>query len=99
MSRQQRTLVICVDNASNPVDLELRKIYVSLTSAAEKKHGWVRVIDESGEDYLYPSSMFVPATLPADVRRVVLKLVTGRDTAGAAGSPRAARQSSAGARR
>ncbi len=56
--------VLCVNNAGYPASLELRKIYRSLTNAAASRHGLVRIIDESGDDYLYPASFFVPIELP-----------------------------------
>jgi len=67
-----RPLVICVDNSGYEVSLERRKIYVSIPDAAASRKGLVRVIDESGDDYLYPQERFVSATLPASVRRAVL---------------------------
>jgi hypothetical protein len=74
MRRPRRTLLICIDNEGYEASLELRKIYVSVPDQAGARRGHVRVIDESGEDYLYPSAMFVPAILPADVRRAVLRV-------------------------
>lgn len=68
----RRHLVICVDNSGYEASLERRKIYESIPDAASQKRGLVRVIDESGEDYLYPEAMFVEASLPAAVRRAVL---------------------------
>ena len=68
-----RQLVICVNNSGYEVALERRKIYVSVPDAAAQKHGYIRVIDDSGEDYLYPVSMFVAVTLPAAVKRAVLR--------------------------
>jgi hypothetical protein len=73
MSKPRRTLVICVRNKGYPASLELRKIYVSLPDASAAEHGMVRVVDESGEDYLYPSSMFIPVALPESARRAVLR--------------------------
>ena len=67
-----RPLVICVDNSGYEVSLERRKIYVSIPDAAASRKGLVRVVDESGADYLYPQGKFVAATLPASVRRAVL---------------------------
>jgi len=51
--------------------LELRKAYVILPPAANET-GYLRVIDESGEDYLYPADCFVPLELPQNVERVLL---------------------------
>jgi hypothetical protein len=90
MSKPRRNLVICVDNGGYLASLEPRKIYIALADASARKHGYVRVIDESGEDYLFPSSMFVPAVLPDDVRRAVLKIASNPDPGSdAAGRPTA----------
>lgn len=68
-----RQFIICVDNAGYEASLERRKIYLSVPDAAAQKRGLIRVIDESGEDYLYSADMFVAAALPASVRKAVLK--------------------------
>jgi hypothetical protein len=73
MARTAQQLVICLDNAGYEVSLERRKIYVSIPDARAAKLGQVRVIDESGEDYLYPQASFIPAKLPLAVRRAVLQ--------------------------
>jgi hypothetical protein len=63
---------VCVNNADYPVALELHKIYrVLLDDDAED--GDIRVIDESGEDYLYPSEYFVFVDLPQAVERSLLR--------------------------
>ncbi|MGA7808297.1 hypothetical protein [Bradyrhizobium sp.] len=69
---QAKQLVVCVDNEGYPASLEKRKIYVALRDAAAEKHGLLRIIDESGEDYLYPKSFFRTIALPQAVRRAVL---------------------------
>jgi hypothetical protein len=66
-------LLICMDNKGYHVSLEKRKIYVALADAVALKHGQVRVIDESGEDYLYPKSLFLPITVPQALRKAILK--------------------------
>jgi hypothetical protein len=65
--------VICVDNKGYKASLEKRKIYVALSDAMALRHGQVRVIDESGEDYLFPKSLFLPITVPASLRKAILK--------------------------
>ncbi len=72
MPKAAKRLVICVDNSGYEVSLERRKIYVSIPDARAEKLGQVRVIDESGSDYLYPKSSFVDAALPQSIRRAVL---------------------------
>ena len=65
-------LVICVKNKGYEASLERRKIYCVLADADAEKHKLLRVIDESGEDYLYPKTFFLPVSLPQATRRAVL---------------------------
>jgi hypothetical protein len=67
-----RPSVICVKNYGYEVSLELRKIYIAVPDADAEQHGLRRVIDESGEDYLYPGNFFVEIALPQPVRKAVL---------------------------
>jgi hypothetical protein len=53
-------------------DLEVRKVYRILPDREAARDGYVRVVDESGEDYLYPESYFVPVRLPQQAQRAVL---------------------------
>jgi hypothetical protein len=69
MSKQ---LVVCLGNDGYEASLERLKIYVSLRDEEAGRHGLVRVIDESGEDYLYPKAMFRSVELPQSVRKAVL---------------------------
>ena len=63
--------VICKRNTGYEASLELRKLYLMLPDDAAKAHDQLRVVDESGEDYLYPSSFFIPIDLPASVAKQV----------------------------
>lgn len=73
MAKQQsKQLVVCINNENYPVSLERRKIYLSLRDTAAEKHGLIRVVDESGEDYLYPRTLFRSIALPQAVKRAVL---------------------------
>jgi hypothetical protein len=67
-----RQLVVCVDNEGYPASLEKRKIYVSLRDPVSEKRGLLRIIDESGDDYLYPKTFFRSIALPHSVKRAVL---------------------------
>ena len=69
---QPKQLVVCIDNEGYAASLEKRKIYVALRDSAAEKHGMLRIVDESGEDYLYPKAFFRTITLPHAVRRAVL---------------------------
>lgn len=67
-----KQLVVCVENDGYAVSLETRKIYVALRDAAAEKHNMLRIVDESGEDYLYPKAFFRSIALPQAVKRAVL---------------------------
>ena len=69
---QAKQFVVCIDNDGYPASLEKRKIYIALRDAAAEKHGLLRIVDESGEDYLYPKAFFRSIALPQAVRRAVL---------------------------
>lgn len=73
MAKRTRRLVICIANNGYEVSLERRKIYVAIADPRADKLGMLRVIDESGGDYLYPKASFVAATLPQPIRRAVLE--------------------------
>jgi hypothetical protein len=61
--------VVCIDNTGYPAALERRKIYQVLPDPQAATHHLTRVIDESGEDYLYPASYFAPVTLSRTIVR------------------------------
>lgn len=69
---ESKHLVVCIENDGYSVSLEKRKIYVSLSDTTAQKLGLLRVIDESGEDYLYPKAFFRPIDLPPTVKKAVL---------------------------
>ena len=69
---QAKQLVVCVSNEGYPGSLERRKIYVALRDAAAEQHGLLRIIDESGQDYLYPKTFFRAIALPQSVKKAVL---------------------------
>ena len=62
-----------VNNKDYPASLELRKLYQVVADEAAAKHHQLRVIDESGEDYLYPEEYFVPVQLPQAAEKAVLR--------------------------
>jgi hypothetical protein len=63
---------VCIGNEGYAASLEPRKIYVSLRDAEAEKHGLLRVIDESGEAYLFPKGLFRPIDLPQSTKKAVL---------------------------
>lgn len=70
----ERHFAICVCNNDYAASLELRKLYISLDDAFAAEHEMIRIIDESGEDYLYPESYFVRIQLPVEVERTLRKI-------------------------
>ena len=70
--RQSKQLVVCVDNEGFRASLEKRKIYVALRDPEAEKRGLLRIIDESGEDYLYAKTFFRSIALPQAVKKAVL---------------------------
>ena len=62
--------VLCVDN-KDCEDLEKRKIYQVLPDEDAKQEGYLRIIDESGEDYLYPESYFIHIQLPREAQEAL----------------------------
>jgi len=65
--------VVCIDNAGYSASLELHKIYRVVADADAARDGDLRVVDESGEDYLYPADWFVLVVLPRRVRGSLLR--------------------------
>lgn len=63
--------VLCLRN-EDCEDLETRKVYQVLPDEAAAEDGYIRVIDESGEDYLYPRDYFVPIELPPAAEKALL---------------------------
>ena len=69
---QEKQFVICVDNGGYAASLERRKIYIALRDAEAAKHGMLRIVDESGDDYLYPKAFFLSIALPEAAKKAVL---------------------------
>jgi hypothetical protein len=65
--------VVCIENAEYPASLELHKIYRVLPDPDAAGDGDIRVIDESGEDYLYPAEWFAAVELPRRVKSSLLR--------------------------
>jgi hypothetical protein len=71
-------LVVCISNNGYPSALEVRKIYVLLDDPVAARKGFLRVIDESGEDYLHPKIMFRPIELSRSTEKAVLAAVSAK---------------------
>ena len=83
------SFALCVEDGGME-DLETRKLYQILPDRDAAREGYIRVVDESGEDYMYPSDLFVPVRLPAAVVRRLRGPVRSRSAA-ARGTIRRAR--------
>lgn len=65
--------VVCIDNSDYPASLEIHKIYRVIDDKEAEDEGDIRIVDESGEDYIYPSSYFVAIQVPQKVEESLLK--------------------------
>ncbi|OGB90717.1 MAG: hypothetical protein A3G35_21100 [candidate division NC10 bacterium RIFCSPLOWO2_12_FULL_66_18] len=70
MKKARRRYVICV-RAEGAEDLEVRKLYRVLPDESAAARGYIRVVDESGEDYLYPTAWFVAVEVPEEAERAL----------------------------
>ena len=66
--RSGPTFVVCMENSAYPASLELHKLYRVLPDENAAREGDLRIVDESGEDYLYPAEWFAAVDLPRRVR-------------------------------
>ena len=66
------SFVMCIANSGYPVSLELHKVYRAIADSAPNRDGYIRIVDESGEDYLYPAKWFVAVSLPPKARSSLL---------------------------
>jgi hypothetical protein len=73
MAKAAKRLFICLDDEGYEVSLERLKIYVALADAKAERAGCLRIIDESGEGYLYARQRFVVADFPVSIRRAILQ--------------------------
>ena len=68
--KEEKQFVLCIEN-KDCEDLEKRKIYQTLSDKEAETEGYIRVIDESGEDYLYPRSYFIVVHLPQEAQEAL----------------------------
>jgi len=69
-TRENHKFALCVEN-KDCEDLERRKIYQILPDEESEKEGYLRIVDESGEDYLYPQSYFILVHLPREAQKAL----------------------------
>ncbi len=67
--------LLCVDNKGYEASLEIRKLYKNMPDKDAERHGQVRIVDESGEDYLYPANYFAPVRLTTVTKNKILEAV------------------------
>jgi len=72
--KQPTQFALCLNNEGNEASLIPGKVYAMVPDARAAKDDLVRIIDESGEDYLFPKAQFVAVEFPAAVRRKLLAL-------------------------
>jgi len=63
--------VVCIDNGGYPESLEVRKLYLVLPDERAATNEYIRIIDETGEDYLYPAKHFVPIQVPPEIAKLL----------------------------
>ena len=71
----KQKFVLCVGNESYEASLETRKLYQTIPDKEAERHNQVRIINESGEDYLYPSKFFAPVRLSIRTKNRILEKV------------------------
>ena len=69
--RSAKTYALCVRNDGYPASLLVRRLYERVPDRNAAARGLLRIVDESGEDYLYPEKFFVPIALPKQVTRAM----------------------------
>ena len=77
VARRKRRFLLCIRNTGCN-DLELHKVYERLSDNVATREGYVRVVDESQEDYLYPESYFVAVEIPRQAERGLAKRAPAR---------------------
>jgi hypothetical protein len=78
MKRTEPRFVVCVKNRGYAASLELRKLYQVVSDEVAAKLHQIRVIDESGEDYLYPEDCFVSVQLSQSAEKAVRRAASAR---------------------
>ena len=70
---QTQPFALCLNNEGYPASLEVGKFYRMIPDEEAATHGYIRVIDESGEDYAFAASRFHPMELPPQIRKTLLQ--------------------------
>jgi hypothetical protein len=72
----QPRFAICIQNAGHPDDLHLRTVYQVLPDESAARSNYIRVIDETGEDYLYPAEYFVFVEVPSEAAKSIMAIAS-----------------------
>ncbi len=64
MSEATQRFLLCIRNEGYAASLQVRSVYAGISDPDAESHGMLRIVDESGEDYLFPASLFVPIEIP-----------------------------------
>jgi hypothetical protein len=73
MPKRVKTYALCLDNEGCPASLEVLKLYETIPDAAAERENLIRVVDESGEDYMYDASSFIRLDLAPDLQRAIAR--------------------------
>ena len=70
----QPRFAVCIDNASYPDDLKVRTIYQVLPDDSAARSNYIRVVDETGKDYLYPAELLVLVDVPLEAQKALMRV-------------------------
>lgn len=68
------SFAVCISNQGYPASLEVGKLYQVLPDSTAEAHGYIRIIDESGEDYGYSKDRFFPLQIPSALQDALMKV-------------------------
>ena len=74
--RTQPRFAVCINNTAYPDDLKMRTIYQVLPDESAARSNYIRVVDETGEDYLYPAELFVLINVPPEAQKALIQAPT-----------------------
>ena len=73
VEKENLRFAVCISNDNYPASLEVGKLYQVIPDAVAEAHGYIRVIDESGEDYGYSKDRFFPIEIPVALQKALLR--------------------------
>jgi len=73
VEKENLRFAVCISNDDYPASLEVGKLYQVIPDAVAESHGYIRVIDESGEDYGYSKDRFFPIEIPVALQKALLR--------------------------